>query len=148
MSTFNARKGNTSGVGLSSTGTGGPYQVRNIVNLATSGASSGGVIAANDIIQVLTLPQETWVHAMGVDVQTVNTSAGSMQLSAAGFVVAAATNGNISAVTGQGGFVVSAAIFPFFNSAASTVELVLTSGTISAADGVVRVYAVLTNTNA
>ena len=85
---------------------------------------------------------------MGVDVTTVNTSAGSMQLSAAGFIVAAATNGNISAVTGQGGFVVSAAIFPFFNSAASTVELVLTSGTISAADGVLRVYAVLTNTNA
>ena len=146
MATFDARKGNSSGVGLSSTMTAPVYNLRNTIKLATS--SSGGVIAANDIIQVFTIPQETWVLAAGVETTTVNTSAGSMQLSGAGFILAAAANGNLSAGVGQQGWVVSAAAFPFFNSAASTVELVLTSGTISVADGVLRVYMLCSNQNA
>jgi len=140
MSTFDRRRGTTSGgAGLSPTVASATTQMRRTIEF--SGISGAGV-ASNDIIQCLTLPEDCIVHWVGAEVTTKNTSAASVQLSGAGYIYAVAANGNLSTAVGQ--LAVSAATFPFYNSAASTVELVLTSGTMTAGNAVVRVYAVVT----
>lgn len=139
MATRDMRRGTLSGAGaLSPSGQAGTTVMRRILPLSTV---NGGSIAANDIIQVLQLPEDCIVHWVGGEVTTANTSAGSIALSGAGYIYAAAVNGNLSTA---GQLVVSAATFPFYNSASSAIEFTLTSGTITLGDGTIRVYAIYT----
>ena len=139
MATFDKRRGTLSGTaGVSPLGTTPPVQLRRTIEF--SGISGGGV-ATNDVIQAIQLPADCVVHWVGAEVTTANTSASSIRLSGAGYEYAAAANGNLSTA---GQLAVSAATFPFFNSATSTVEITLTSATMTAGNAVVRVYALVT----
>jgi len=139
MATFDRRRGTVTGTGeLTQVGASSTTTVRRSIEF--SGISGAGV-AANDIVQAIQLPSDCVVHWVGAEVTTANTSAASVQLSGAGYIYAVAANGNLSTA---GQLAVSAATFPFLNSAASAIELVLTSGTMTAGNAVVRVCAVYT----
>lgn len=139
MATYDLRRGTlTGGATTSPTGVSSMTQLRRILPLS---AVHAGAISANDIVQCLELPADCIVHWVGAEVTTANTSAGSIQLSGAGYIYAAAVNGNLSTA---GQLAVSAATFPFFNSAVTSVEFTLTSGTITLGDGTIRVYALIT----
>lgn len=144
MTTFDKRRGTTSGgAGLSPTVVGAPTKITRTITF--SELNSGGVTASTDLIQAIQLPANCVVHWVGCETETANTSAASVQVSGAGYIYVTAGNGNLS-TTGFGA--TSAATFPFFNSATSTVEVVVTSGTMTAGNAVLRVFAIVTPVDA
>lgn len=144
MATYDKRRGTTSGgAGMSHTGVGTMTKLTRTVDFST--VNSGAVTASTDLIQAIQLPANCVVHWVGAETETANTSAASVQVSGAGYIYVTAANGNLS-TTGHAA--TSAATFPFFNSATSTVEVVVTSGTMTAGNALLRVFALVTPVDA
>lgn len=144
MTTYDKRRGTTSGgAGTSSTLVAGTTKLTRTVDFST--VNSGSVTASTDMVQAIQLPANCVVHWIGAETETANTSSASVQLSCAGYIPVTAANGNLSTT---GFAATSAAMFPFFNSATSTIEVVVTSGTMTAGNALLRVFAVVTPVDA
>ena len=50
-----------------------PYLISNTINIATENTNNAAALAANDILQVFTLPKDTLIMAAGFEVEAVLT---------------------------------------------------------------------------
>ena len=130
-----------------------PYLISNTINIATENTNNAAALAANDILQVFTLPKDTLIMAAGFEVEAVLT--GESNDTTFNLGITTASTGGIAADVDAFDTDAAAAgayatmipgVFPnVLGSAATTLDLELEAATTAPTGGKLRVWAVLMN---
>jgi len=131
-----------------------PYMVQQTIDLAAAATAKGSALAANDIIEAITVPAETLILTAGFEMTaSVQTAAdgctanlGVTGVDETRFVSAFDIDDNSAALTSGVGYATMAdASAPIFIEAEDTIDWELQAATTAPTEGTVRVFAVLMN---
>jgi len=131
-----------------------PYMVQQTIDLAAAATAKGSALAANDIIEAITVPAETLILTAGFEMTaSVQTAAdgctanlGVTGVDVTRFVSAFDIDDNSADLTSGVGYATMAdASAPIFIEAEDTIDWELQAATTAPTEGKVRVFAVLMN---
>lgn len=131
-----------------------PYMVQQTIDLAAAVTAKGSALAANDIIEAITVPAETLILTAGFEMTaSVQTAAdgctanlGVTGVDVTRFVSAFDIDDNSADLTSGVGYATMAdASAPIFIEAEDTIDFELQAATTAPTEGKVRVFAVLMN---
>ena len=131
-----------------------PYMVQQTLDLAAAATAKGSALAANDIIEAITVPAETLILTAGFEMTaSVQTAAdgctanlGVTGVDVTRFVSAFDIDDNSASLTSGVGYATMAdASAPIFIETEDTIDWELQAATTAPTEGKVRVFAVLMN---
>ena len=131
-----------------------PYMVQQTLDLAAAATAKGSALAANDIIEAITVPAETLILTAGFEMTaSVQTAAdgntanlGVTGVDVTRFVSAFDIDDNSASLTSGLGYATMAdASAPIFIETEDTIDWELQAATTAPTEGKVRVFAVLMN---
>jgi len=131
-----------------------PYMVQQTIDLAAAATAKGSALAANDIIEAITVPAETLILTAGFEMTaSVQTAAdgctanlGVTGVDVTRFVSAFDIDDNSADLTSGVGYATMAdASAPIFIETEDTIDWELQAATTAPTEGKVRVFAVLMN---
>ena len=131
-----------------------PYMVQQTIDLAAAATAKGSALAANDIIEAITVPAETLILTAGFEMTaSVQTAAdgctanlGVTGVDVTRFVSAFDIDDNSADLTSGLGYATMAdASAPIFIETEDTIDWELQAATTAPTEGKVRVFAVLMN---
>jgi hypothetical protein len=131
-----------------------PYMVQQTIDLAAAATAKGSALAANDIIEAITVPAETLILTAGFEMTaSVQTAAdgctanlGVTGVDVTRFVSAFDIDDNSASLTSGVGYATMAdASAPIFIETEDTIDWELQAATTAPTEGKVRVFAVLMN---
>lgn len=131
-----------------------PYMVQQTIDLAAAATAKGSALAANDIIEAITVPAETLILTAGFEMTaSVQTAAdgctanlGVTGVDVTRFVSAFDIDDDSADLTSGVGYATMAdASAPIFIEAEDTIDWELQAATTAPTEGKVRVFAVLMN---
>jgi len=131
-----------------------PYMVQQTIDLAAAATAKGSALAANDIIEAITVPAETMILTAGFEMTaSVQTAAdgctanlGVTGVDVTRFVSAFDIDDDSADLTSGVGYATMAdASAPIFIEAEDTIDWELQAATTAPTEGKVRVFAVLMN---
>ena len=131
-----------------------PYMVQQTIDLAAAATAKGSALAANDIIEAISVPAETMILTAGFEMTaSVQAAAdgctanlGVTGVDVTRFVAAFDIDDDSAALTSGLGYATMAdASAPIFMEAADTIDFELQAATTAPTEGKVRVFAILMN---